>query len=423
MSEFLNNAIFWIEVEKIKPNPYQPRKEFDEAHLRDLSDSIRQYGILQPLVVTRNEVPLPEGGMVVEYELIAGERRLRASKMAGLLRVPVIIQAGVTDPRLKLELAIIENLQREDLNPVDRALSFARLVQEFSLKHTEIAKKVGKSREYVSNSLRLLVLPKEILDSLAQGRITEGHARPLMMLSDRKEEQGTLYKEILFKKLTVREAEQIARHIAHDKIRKKLPPDPEMELIEKELAETLGTRVSIERRQVGGGKLVIDFFSSDDLRALLDKVHLVEQLALVRTMKSAVPMADNASQLDALHASTPLDITPAPLPQVHIEHTLEAPPIQTIARIPEEAVSMPNYSTPASYVGAQNHESDASKSDISDISESIHEIDEDEVLVAPYDDRTREEQDTSMSTESTPNNSENKDDSDDSLYSVKNFSI
>ena len=222
MSEFLNNAIFWIEVEKIKPNPYQPRKEFDEAHLRDLSDSIRQYGILQPLVVTRNEVPLPEGGMVVEYELIAGERRLRASKMAGLLRVPVIIQAGVTDPRLKLELAIIENLQREDLNPVDRALSFARLVQEFSLKHTEIAKKVGKSREYVSNSLRLLVLPKEILDALAQGRITEGHARPLMMLSDRKEEQGTLYKEILFKKLTVREAEQIARHIAHDKIRKKL---------------------------------------------------------------------------------------------------------------------------------------------------------------------------------------------------------
>ena len=200
MPEFVNNAIFWVEVEKIKPNPYQPRKEFDETHLRDLSDSIRQYGVMQPLVVTRKETEIPEGGMQVEYELIAGERRLRASKLAGLLRVPVIIQA-VTDPRLKLELAIIENLQREDLNPVDRALSFSRLAQEFSLKHTEIAKKVGKSREYVSNTLRLLVLPKEMLDALAQGKITEGHARPLMMLTDRVAEQVTLYKEILFKKL------------------------------------------------------------------------------------------------------------------------------------------------------------------------------------------------------------------------------
>lgn len=303
MTEFLNNAIFWVEVEKIKPNPYQPRKEFDEAHLRDLADSIRQYGVLQPLVVTRNEVELPEGGMVVEYELIAGERRLRASRLAGIARVPVIIQE-VTDPRLKLELAIIENLQREDLNPVDRAISFARLAQEFSLKHTEIAKKVGKSREYVSNTLRLLVLPKEILDALAIGRITEGHARPLMMLTDRKEEQATLYKEILFKKLTVREAEQIARHIAKERVRSKLPRDPEMELIEKELAETLGTRVSIERRQVGGGKLVIDFFSSDDLRALLDKVHFSEQLAMLRGVENRA--AEKNGAMSALEASTPV---------------------------------------------------------------------------------------------------------------------
>src|SRR3989338_8310431 len=303
MSEFINNAIFWIEVEKIKPNPYQPRKEFDEAHLRDLADSIRQYGVLQPLVVTRSEVELPDGGMVVEYELIAGERRLRASRLAGLLRVPAIIQA-VTDPRLKLELAIIENLQREDLNPVDRAISFARLAQEFSLKHTEIAKKVGKSREYVSNTLRLLVLPKEILDALAQGRITERHARPFMMLTDRKEEQNTLYKEILFKKLTVREAEQIARHIAKERVRSKIPRDPEMELIEKELAETLGTRVSIERRQVGGGKLVIDFFSSDDLRALLEKVHFTEQLALLRN--AGTEIADKNRAMQTLTESTPV---------------------------------------------------------------------------------------------------------------------
>src|SRR3989339_984985 len=109
MAEFVNNAIFWIELEKIKPNPYQPRKEFDEAHLLDLSDSIRQYGVLQPLVVTRKETERPDGGMDVEYELIAGERRLRASKLAGVQRVPAIIQQGIIDPQLKLELAIIEN--------------------------------------------------------------------------------------------------------------------------------------------------------------------------------------------------------------------------------------------------------------------------------------------------------------------------
>ncbi|OGZ05315.1 MAG: hypothetical protein A3C93_04685 [Candidatus Lloydbacteria bacterium RIFCSPHIGHO2_02_FULL_54_17] len=277
MVQFENNAIFWIEVEKIKPNPYQPRKEFDEAHLRDLADSIRQYGVLQPLVVTRKETEHDAGGLSVEYELIAGERRLRAAKLAGVARVPAIIQYGETDPRLKLELAIIENLQREDLNPVDRALAFSRLAQEFSFKHTEIAKKVGKSREYVSNSLRLLVLPQEVLGALSAGKITEGHARPLMMLADKKEEQNTLFKEILSKKLTVREAEDVARHIAHDRLRKKLPRDPEIERIEKELSESLGTRVSIERRQVGGGKLVIDFFSSEDLQMLLSKVSAGER--------------------------------------------------------------------------------------------------------------------------------------------------
>ncbi len=324
MSEFVNNAIFWVEVEKIKPNPYQPRKEFDQAHLRDLADSIRQYGILQPLVVTRSETELPEGGMTVDYELIAGERRLRASKIAGIARVPVIIQQGVTDPRLKLELAIIENLQREDLNPVDRAISFGRLAQEFSLKHAEIAKKVGKSREYVSNTLRLLVLPKDILDSLAQGRITEGHARPLMMLSDRRDEQSTLFKEIIFKKLTVREAEQIARHIAFDKIRKKIPIDPEMEKLEKELAESLGTRVSIERRQVGGGKVVIDFFSSDDLRAILEKVNMSDQLSQLRALhgdfssSQETHTAKQVTQMSAISASTPIveSIITAPTPIV-----------------------------------------------------------------------------------------------------------
>ncbi|OGZ16326.1 MAG: hypothetical protein A2494_04380 [Candidatus Lloydbacteria bacterium RIFOXYC12_FULL_46_25] len=364
MAEFVNNAIFWIELEKIKPNPYQPRKEFDEAHLLDLSDSIRQYGVLQPLVVTRKETERPDGGMDVEYELIAGERRLRASKLAGVQRVPAIIQQGIIDPQLKLELAIIENLQREDLNPVDRARSFAQLANEFNLKHTEIAKKVGKSREYVSNSLRLLLLPEEILAALSEGKITEGHARPLMMLGDRKEEQLTLYKEILFKKLTVREAEQIARHIAHDKVRKKLPPDPEMERIERELAESLGTRVSIERRQVGGGKLVIDFFSSDDLRMLLDKVHLSDQLNIVRSLRGQdnTP-SSSVTEARMLESSTPItlsDVAPT-LPDMH-----------------------------------------------------IGEVSQDEFLHAPYDDRPQLEQ---------KEDANSSDAEDPSLYSISNFAI
>ncbi len=310
MSEFVNNAIFWVEVEKIKPNPYQPRKEFDEVHLRGLADSIRQYGVLQPLVVTRSETERPDGGLTVEYELVAGERRLRASKLAGVARVPVIIQGGVTDPRLKLEIAIIENLQREDLNPVDRALAFSRLAQEFSFKHTEIAKKVGKSREYVSNSLRLLVLPQEVLTALSAGKITEGHARPLMMLADKKEEQLTLFKEIITKQLTVREAEEIARHVAHERLRKKLPPDPEIEQIEKELAESLGTRVSIERRQVGGGKLVIDFFSSDDLRALLQKMHAQGELRQVAAQGTREDKSSKQNRMELLETSTPLTFLP-----------------------------------------------------------------------------------------------------------------
>ncbi len=271
------NSVFWIEVEKIKPNPFQPRKEFDEFKLRDLADSIKQYGILQPLVVTRREFEKSDGGLGVEYELIAGERRLRASKLAGLTQVPVLIRIGEEgkeeDDRMKLELAIIENLQREDLNAVDRARAFFRLTDEFKFTHAQVAHKVGKSREYVSNTLRILALPEEMLIALAARRINEGHTRPLLMLSDRKEEQLTLFKEIMFKKLNVREAERIARRIAVNKIRKMdLYLDPEIMEFENELTETLGTRVQIEKREVGG-KIVIDFFSNDDVRAFIKRFH------------------------------------------------------------------------------------------------------------------------------------------------------
>lgn len=270
MTQIFNNSIFWVETEKIKPNPYQPRREFDERALVDLADSIRQYGVLQPLVVTRNEVEREDGGMFVEYELIAGERRLRASKIAGLPQVPVIIRSGNEDSKMKLELAIIENLQREDLNPVDRAWAFMRLHSEFGFTHAEIGKKMGKSREYVSNSLRLLALPQDIMTALAERKISEGHTRPLMMLSDRPEEQTTLFKEIMIKKLSVREAEQLARGIAKEKVRKKdYDFNPEIANYEEKFAESLGTRVHIERRDVGG-KIVIDYFSPEDLDTILE---------------------------------------------------------------------------------------------------------------------------------------------------------
>ncbi len=268
MSSLYSNSIFWVDVDKIKPNPFQPRREFDEGRLVELADSIRQYGVLQPLTVSRTEVVKEDGGIVAEYELIAGERRLRASKIAGLDQVPVIIRVG-DDNMAKLELAIIENLQREDLNAVERARAFFRLTEEFKFTHGQIGAKVGKSREHVSNTLRLLALPQEILDGLSAGKISEGHTRPILMLADRPEEQMVLFKEIMFKKMTVRDAEKIARKIAFDRVRKKeYLPDPELAELEDKLQETLGTRVHIDRKE-NGGQIMIDFFSNDDLHMIL----------------------------------------------------------------------------------------------------------------------------------------------------------
>jgi ParB family chromosome partitioning protein len=267
MQGFINNAIFWVEVDKIQPNPFQPRKEFDQDKLQGLASSIRQYGVLQPLTVTRKEVEKPDG-LAVEYELIAGERRLRASKLAGLKEVPVLIRNAQDSDKTKLELAIIENLQREDLNPIDRAQAFERLVKEFGFKHLQIAERVGKSREYVSNTLRLLMLPAEMQQALSEGKIAEGHTRPLLMLVDRPAEQQTLFREILLKRLTVRDTESIARRIAFDRVRKKeYLYSPEILEMERRLAEALGTRVAIEPKE-NGGKLSIDFHGEEDLQVL-----------------------------------------------------------------------------------------------------------------------------------------------------------
>lgn len=279
------DSVFWIDVERIVPNPYQPRREFSEAGLVSLAESIRQYGVLQPLVVSRADVEKPEGGLESAYELIAGERRLRASKLAGLKQIPVVIRQGESN-LTKLELAIIENLQREDLNAIDRANALQKLIDEFGISHAECAAKIGKSREYVSNSLRLLSLPEHMQSAIVGREITEGHARPLMTLNDRPEERETLFREIILKRLPVRAAERIARSIAQERVHKHHRKSPEMVELEKSLTETLGTRVIIETN-AEGGRLLIDFFSPDDLQQLADVLAARQELggAVVASMQ------------------------------------------------------------------------------------------------------------------------------------------
>lgn len=328
---FQGDSIYWVEVEKIVPNPFQPRREFDIERLQELADSIRMYGVLQPLTVTRNEVQREDGTFYSEYELIAGERRLRASKLAGVSQVPVIIREGEQSEQEKLELAIIENLQREDLNAVDRALAFRQLADVFGLQHTQVAKKVGRSREYVSNTIRLLNLPDYILSALRQADINEGHARTLLMLNDRPEEQDVVFREILLKKLSVREVERIARNIATDKVRQKTLEAMDATLIEmeKQFTETLGTRVHIQKTDFGG-KLTIDYFSVEDLESILERMK--DEAAVVR-------LADSAAHAAALvSAHTPLQVSETP--EVIESETVMTSSV-TDAESPRVAVSGP----------------------------------------------------------------------------------
>lgn len=272
MSQYYSDAIFWIELDKIQANPYQPRKDFDPVALQDLAESIRMYGLLQPITVTRIETIKEDGGLAVHYELISGERRTRASRLAGLVQIPAIIRAKEEDARTKLELAIIENIQREDLNVIDRARAFQQLVKEFGFKHAEVAQKMNKSREYVTNSMRLLNLPDHMLQALGEKRITEGHTRPLLMLVDRPEEQEILFQDILMRKLNVRESEMIARKIAKERARKvEKELNPEIIEFEHKFNEVLGTKVHIETKEQGG-KITIDYYDLVDLKKILDKL-------------------------------------------------------------------------------------------------------------------------------------------------------
>lgn len=332
------SSIFWIEIDKIVPNPYQPRREFDEDRLKELAASIRQYGVLQPLVVSRQETMLEDGGIKVEYELIAGERRLRASRLAGIQQVPVVVRTG-DDSRAKLELAIIENLQREDLNAVERAQSFQRLADEFKLTWAEVGRKMGKSREYVSNTVRILMLPQDVLDALSKRKITEGHTRPLLMLIDRPAELMTLFKEMMVRKMTVREAEQIARRIAFEKVRKKdLFMTPEVVDMEERLAETLGTRVQIEPRE-RGGRISIDYFSHEELLALSIAIRKAGEQKTHKGMFDKLRDED----IETLQAVPNTERYIAPITEFthldHVETVHEASPQILVASYPETTIT------------------------------------------------------------------------------------
>lgn len=353
VTQFQGDSIFWVEVNRIVPNPYQPRREFDQEQLQALADSVRQYGVLQPLTVTRREHYDETGNMRVEYELIAGERRLRASKIAGLVQVPVIIRSGEEDPLLKLELAIIENVQREDLNAIDRAIAFKQLADEFGFKHSQIAKKVGKSREYVSNSIRLLNLPEEAQQAIRVGQINEGLGRPLLMLKDRPEEQKTLFKEMLYKNMTTREAEKIARSIAKDRVRKpnRFRTDPEINELEDKLSEALGTRVQIEKKDKGG-KIHIDFFSPDDVRhiiRLFETASATSELDAPNLLERFLAQAEKKAEAESTQATAPVhenqvapeEVVPTSRVVSGMEPAPVAESVMTSSQVPTQSSATP----------------------------------------------------------------------------------
>lgn len=248
--------ILEIPPNDIRENPHQPRQHFSPSDLEDLIASIKEHGILQPLVVTRSNG---------EYELIAGERRLRSARALGLETVPVIVREA--NEQQKLELALIENIQRQDLNAVEEAIAYKALIDEFNLKQDDVAKRVGKSRSNVANIIRLLDLPSEILDALKEGRISKSHARTLLAETDSKK-QHDLFEQMLNGGVTVRQVEARVTGITA-KRSVSISKDPNIAAHEKKLREILGTKVDITESN-GKGKIEITFYSRPELMDLLE---------------------------------------------------------------------------------------------------------------------------------------------------------
>jgi ParB family chromosome partitioning protein len=248
-----------VDINLIDSNPHQPRLAFDEEKLEGLAESIKHHGIIQPLVVSQNNE---------RYELIAGERRFQAAKRAGLQKVPVVIREA--EEKEKLELAIVENVQRNDLNPVEEARAYKKLADDFQMNQEEIATKIGKSRPVIANKIRLLNLPVEIQRALIEGKISEGHAKAILAIVS-SEKQRALFDLIIKSGLTVRQTEDKTKEVSVRAHKRVVNVDPQVKELENKLMVILGTKVKVARSG-GGGKIIIEYYSDEELDNILNKI-------------------------------------------------------------------------------------------------------------------------------------------------------
>lgn len=257
-----------LPIDVIQPNPHQPRISIDDDGLVELAASIREHGLIQPLIVTHAEASSSEG---VRFQLIAGERRWRAAQQAGLDRVTAILKEAA--PHEMLELALVENVQRADLNPLEEAGAYHQLVHEFGLTQEQVAERVGKSRAAIANTLRLLRASEPVKKALLSGDIHEGHARALLAL-DTDEAQAAALAVVLKQELNVRQTESLVRRLAGQRDERPEPPPPPVHIqtLERTFREALGTRVSLHRDQKGKGRVVIHFYSDEELQSIYDRI-------------------------------------------------------------------------------------------------------------------------------------------------------
>ena len=253
-----------LKIRQIEPNKNQPRKKFEEDSLQELAESIKQYGIIQPIVVQSKSGE--------QYEIVAGERRWRAAKLAGLKEVPVIIKQ-FTEQELA-EISLIENIQRENLNPIEEAMAYHRLIKEFNLKQEEVAERVSKSRTVITNALRLLKLDEKLQQMLVEGLITTGHAKVLLGL-DSKEVQLQVAESIIDDRLSVRETENLVKQLQKPKMenetnKKELPNQDLYNRIEEKIKEKIGSKVKIQRKTGEKGKIEIEYYSTEDLERIME---------------------------------------------------------------------------------------------------------------------------------------------------------
>lgn len=263
-SEHAADAVM-MDIAKVEPNREQPRKKFDEDALQELADSIKQYGVISPILVQDRKT---------YYEIVAGERRWRAAKLAGLKEVPVIIK-NFTEQEI-VEISLIENIQRENLNPIEEAQAYKRLLTEFNLKQDEVAERVSKSRTAVTNSMRLLKLCDEVQQMIIDDMISTGHARALISIED-PEQQYMIAQRVFDEKLSVRDVEKLVKNLNKpEKVKKEIPEDKSLEVIyqdlEEKMKQILGTKVSITSKGNGSGKMEIEFYNHDDLDRIIEMI-------------------------------------------------------------------------------------------------------------------------------------------------------